>query len=307
MRIVCCGHPRSDGSSWPSSRRLSRSAANSPPWPANWPTCGIGSAAARATPPSLPPATALGFSHRGGARAGAASGTLLQGEDPAPVRHQVLEIPAITLLVNVHRLHRRVCPCCSTSTCALLPADGEASRFGPRLSALVGLLSSTFPLSFSKTQVLINQLLGVEMSRGASATISAPHGRSANDAACGGAGTYNAPFALERLEAFASEFGPALPRPVAQRGQDHPAHHRGPARSGACPARRALSSAGAVAGRGAGRSSVCGADDAISQETVKLRQRHGPLPGPHPGQPQPPRFPIDSGWCFASVHAVSAC
>ena len=233
----------------------------------------------------------------------------------------MLEIPAITLLVTEYRLHRRVCPCCSTSTCALLPADGEASRYGPRLSALVGLLGSTFPLSFSKTQVLINQLLGVEMSRGAIATISAPHGRSANDAACGGAGTYNAPFALERLEAFASEFGPALPRPVAQRGQDHPAHHRGPARSGACPARRALSSAGAVAGRGAGRSSVCGAeglawretfallplDDAISLETVKLRQRRGPLPGPHPGQPQPPRFPIDSGWCFASVHAVSAC
>lgn len=122
--------------------------------------------------------------------------------------HQVLEIPAITLLVNEHRLHRRVCPCCSTSTCALLPADGEASRYGPRLSSLVGLLGSTFPLRISKTQVLINQLLGVEMSRGAIATFSAPHGRSANDAACGGAGTYNAPFALERLEAFASEFGP---------------------------------------------------------------------------------------------------
>ena len=90
-------------------------------------------------------------------------GTLLQGvgEDPDPLLHRVIE----------HRLHRLVCPCCSTSTCATLPADIEASHYGPRLSALVGLLGSAFPLSFSKTQALLQQLVGVEMSRGAIATI----------------------------------------------------------------------------------------------------------------------------------------
>ena len=98
-------------------------------------------------------------------------GTLLQGEDPDPLRHQVIEIPPITPLVIEHRLHRLVCPCCSTSTCATLPADVEASHYGPRLSALVGLLGSAFPLSFSKTQALLDQLLGVEISRGAIATI----------------------------------------------------------------------------------------------------------------------------------------
>jgi transposase len=98
-------------------------------------------------------------------------GTLLQGEDPEPYRHQVIEIPPITPLVIEHRLHRLVCPCCSTSTCATLPADLEATRYGPRLSALVGLLGSAFPLSFSKTQALLDQLLGVEISRGAIAAI----------------------------------------------------------------------------------------------------------------------------------------
>jgi transposase len=98
-------------------------------------------------------------------------GTLLDGEDPAPLRHQVIEIPPITPVVIEHRLHRLVCPCCSTSTCATLPADVEASPYGPRLSALVGLLGSAFPLSFSKTQALLDQLLGVEISRGAIATI----------------------------------------------------------------------------------------------------------------------------------------
>jgi hypothetical protein len=79
-------------------------------------------------------------------------GTLLRGEDLEPLRHQVIEISPITPLLIEHRLHRFVCPCCSTSTCATLPADVEHSRYGPRLSALVGLLGSAFPLSFSKTQ-----------------------------------------------------------------------------------------------------------------------------------------------------------
>ncbi|QPN71316.1 IS66 family transposase [Synechococcus sp. CBW1108] len=98
-------------------------------------------------------------------------GTLLQGDDLEPLRHQVIEIPPITPLVIEHHLHRLVCPCCSTSTCAPLPVDVELSRYGPRLSALVGLLGSAFPLSFSKTQALLQQLLGVEMSRGAIARV----------------------------------------------------------------------------------------------------------------------------------------
>ena len=93
-------------------------------------------------------------------------GQLLDGVDPEPLRHQVIEIPPITPVVIEHRLYRLVCRCCSTSTCATLPAEVEASRYGPRLSALVGLLGSAFPLSFSKTQALLDQLLGVEISRG---------------------------------------------------------------------------------------------------------------------------------------------
>ncbi|MFM9103681.1 MAG: IS66 family transposase, partial [Cyanobium sp.] len=98
-------------------------------------------------------------------------GTLLQGEDPNPLRHQVIEIPPIEPVVIEHRLHRLICSCCSTSTCASLPCDVEASHYGPRLSALVGVLSSSFPLSFSKTQALLDQLLGVEIRQGAIAAI----------------------------------------------------------------------------------------------------------------------------------------
>ena len=98
-------------------------------------------------------------------------GSLLEGEDSDPLRHQVIEIPPITPLVIEHRLHRLICPCCSTSTCASLPADVEVSHYGPRLSALVGLLGSAFPLSFRKTQALLQQLVGVEISCSTIATI----------------------------------------------------------------------------------------------------------------------------------------
>ena len=67
-------------------------------------------------------------------------GSLLHGEDPDPLRHQVIEIPPITPLVIEHRLHPLVCPCCSTCTCAPLPADVDVSRYGPRLSSLIALL-----------------------------------------------------------------------------------------------------------------------------------------------------------------------
>jgi transposase len=77
---------------------------------------------------------------------------LLKGADP--LLHQVIEIapiaPIAPLLIE-HRLHRQSFPCCSTSTCFTLPPDVEASHYGSRLSALVGLLGSAFPLSFRKT------------------------------------------------------------------------------------------------------------------------------------------------------------
>jgi transposase len=98
-------------------------------------------------------------------------GALLEGEDPEPLRHQLIEIPPITPLVIEHRLHRLVCSCCARRTCATLPAEVEASRYGPRLSGLVGLLGSAFPLSVSKTQALLQQLVGVQISRGAIAAI----------------------------------------------------------------------------------------------------------------------------------------
>ncbi len=76
------------------------------------------------------------------------------------MHHKGIEIPPITPLVIEHRLRRLICTSCSTSTCIVLAAEVEASRYCRRLSALVVLLGSAFPLSFTKTQALLDHLLG---------------------------------------------------------------------------------------------------------------------------------------------------
>ncbi len=48
-----------------------------------------------------------------------------------------------------HRLHRLLCPLCSTSTCAELPQGVESSHYGLRLSSLVGLLGRLLGVSIS--------------------------------------------------------------------------------------------------------------------------------------------------------------
>ena len=40
-------------------------------------------------------------------------GMLLQGQDPNPLHHQMIDIPPITPLVIEQRLHRLICTCCS--------------------------------------------------------------------------------------------------------------------------------------------------------------------------------------------------
>lgn len=96
-----------------------------------------------------------------------ACGEALAGDDPEPLRHQVVEIPPITSFVIEHQLHRLICPHCQSSTCAALPVGVESGGFGPRLSALVGLLGGAYHLSHRKVQGLLDQVLGIAISTGA--------------------------------------------------------------------------------------------------------------------------------------------
>jgi|694.fasta_scaffold05269_13 transposase len=76
-------------------------------------------------------------------------GAALSGDDPEPLRHQVVEIPAIVPFVIEHQLHRLSCNGCRSVTAAALPVGVERGGYGPRLSSLVGLLDQVLSITIS--------------------------------------------------------------------------------------------------------------------------------------------------------------
>lgn len=64
--------------------------------------------------------------------AGRRCGRPLGGTDPAPLRHQVWELPEIRPVVTKYQRHRLACRC-GVETCGALPAGVPAGQAGPRL------------------------------------------------------------------------------------------------------------------------------------------------------------------------------
>jgi transposase len=90
----------------------------------------------------------------------------LLGDDPQPLRHQVLELPPIRPDVTEYQLHRLACPCCDITTCAALPAGVPTGGQGPRLQAALALLTGAYRLSKRQVGGLCDDLLGVPISPG---------------------------------------------------------------------------------------------------------------------------------------------
>ena len=93
-------------------------------------------------------------------------GEQLLGEDPAPYRHQVVEIPPVVLHIEEHRFHQLTCKCCGAMTrasCAEVLARGS---YGERVVAHVGLLSSVYRHSHRMVQRALRDFFGVELSLG---------------------------------------------------------------------------------------------------------------------------------------------
>lgn len=90
----------------------------------------------------------------------------LAGDDPAPWRHQVWDIPEIKPLVTEYQLHRLTCPGCSKSTCAELPAGVPHGQAGPRLIALTALLMGCFKQSKRRVALFLEQVLNQPCSPG---------------------------------------------------------------------------------------------------------------------------------------------
>jgi transposase len=83
-----------------------------------------------------------------------------------PVRHQVEELPPITVTVTEHRCQRVRCPGCGRRRRAELPREVAGSMFGPRFQAAVAMLSVRNRVSRRDVVELCEQLFGSRISSG---------------------------------------------------------------------------------------------------------------------------------------------
>ena len=98
-------------------------------------------------------------------------------------RHQVAELPPISVIWTEHRTHQLRCRHCLARTSALLPAQIAGSGFGPRLSAALVTLTARHRVSRRGICELARDLFGVGLSTGtadaicqrASQALAGPH------------------------------------------------------------------------------------------------------------------------------------
>ena len=90
----------------------------------------------------------------------------LQGDDPAPLIHQVADLPRIEPIVDQFRLHRLTCSHCGATTCGTLPAGVPTGSFSPYTQAVLATLAGAYRLSKRQIQQLAGDLFGLTISTG---------------------------------------------------------------------------------------------------------------------------------------------
>jgi transposase len=78
----------------------------------------------------------------------------------------VLELPKIRPEVTEYQLHRLRCPGCDLSTCASLPTGVPTGQQGPRLQALLALMTGAYRMSKRMVQTFCADVLGVPVCAG---------------------------------------------------------------------------------------------------------------------------------------------
>ncbi len=93
-------------------------------------------------------------------------GAPLRGDDPAPGRHQVAELPRIVPEVTEYRRHTLTCTGCGAATAAAWPAEMPPGGFGPRTQATVAYLAGRLGISQRDVAELLAALFHLEISLG---------------------------------------------------------------------------------------------------------------------------------------------
>jgi transposase len=81
-------------------------------------------------------------------------------------RHQVAELPPISVLFSEHRTHQLRCRHCRARTSASLSQEIAGSPFGPRLQAALVMLTAAYRISRRGVTELARDLFGVTLSTG---------------------------------------------------------------------------------------------------------------------------------------------
>ncbi len=81
-------------------------------------------------------------------------------------RHQIAELPPISVLLVEHRTRRLRCPECRERTTAMLPAGIGGSVFGPRLRAAIVTLTARNRISRRGAAELAGEMFGAQLSAG---------------------------------------------------------------------------------------------------------------------------------------------
>jgi transposase len=92
-------------------------------------------------------------------------GKRLHGEDPAPRRHQVVDLPPVKPHVTEYQLAELGCEC-GARTRAELPVGVPAGAFGPRITAMVAICTGKFRMSKRSVQDLLADFCGVKVGLG---------------------------------------------------------------------------------------------------------------------------------------------
>ena len=93
-------------------------------------------------------------------------GVALEEADPNPYRHQVIEIPPMIAEVTEYCLHTCTCQQCGQKTRGALPSGVPAGAFGPRIEAMVSLLSGQYHLSKREIENMMETFFQVSISLG---------------------------------------------------------------------------------------------------------------------------------------------
>ena len=90
----------------------------------------------------------------------------MAGDDPEPVRKQVIDLPPVRPIVTEYQVHTLTCGCCGAKTAAALPEHVPRGWFGPQVVTVVMLLASLGRLSHRIMAELLERLFGLEISVG---------------------------------------------------------------------------------------------------------------------------------------------